>query len=91
MEAVISQILLPRISGGRIVSTEVIIANNLIRKLILEAKANEIPVNMEGSKLEGMNVMEQALAELVKRNLVTEEDALLRSSNPIKLKKFLTY
>lgn len=91
LEAVISQLLLPRIGGGRIVATEVIMANNLIRKLILEAKAYEIPVNMEGSKLEGMNTMEQALAELVKRKLVTEEDALLRSSNPVQLKKFLAY
>jgi twitching motility protein PilT len=80
---------LPRIGGGRIVATEVIIANNLIRRLILEEKSSEIPVNMEGSQLEGMNTMEQTLADLVNKKFITGEDALLRSSNPVRLKKFL--
>lgn len=89
LEAVISQKLLPRIGGGRVVATEVIVANNLIRRLILEAKSYDIPVNMEGSRLEGMVTMEQALAELVNKKLVTKEEASLRCNDPVRLKKFL--
>jgi hypothetical protein len=32
--------------------------------------------------------MEQALAKLVSRNIVTMEEALMKSSNPLKLKQF---
>jgi hypothetical protein len=33
--------------------------------------------------------MDQALANLVKRNIVTREDAMMRSSNPAKLDELL--
>jgi Tfp pilus assembly ATPase PilU len=39
------------------------------------------------SKEEGMQTMEQALAELVSRNIVSMEEALMKSSNPLKLKQ----
>jgi twitching motility protein PilT len=89
VEAIMSQILLPRIGGGRIVAVETIIANSVIRKLIREEKSYEIPANIEMSKLVGMQTMEQALASLVRQNMVTREEALQRSSNPIKLMQFL--
>ncbi len=91
LEAVISQKLLPRIGGGRILAPEVIVANNLIKRLILEAKSDEISINMEGSTLEGMVTMEQSLADLVNKKLITLDDAILRSNNPVKLKRFLEY
>ena len=37
------------------------------------------------SKEEGMQTMDQALADLVRRNVVTLEEALIKSSNPVKL------
>ena len=39
-------------------------------------------------KEEGMQTMEQALAKLVTRNIVSMEEALSKSSNPSKLKQF---
>ncbi len=72
-------------------AAEVIVSNNLIKRLILESKTDEISVNMEGSNLEGMVTMEQSLADLVNRKMVTLDEALLRTSNPVKLKKFLEY
>ena len=40
-------------------------------------------------KLEGMQTLDQALADLVKRNIVDQEEALLKSSNPVKLKQLI--
>ena len=42
-------------------------------------------------KLEGMQTLDQALADLVLRNLVTREEAMMRSSNPAKLDELLSY
>jgi len=89
IEAVISQTLLPRIDGGRIAAFEIMLANDTIRSKIREAKAFEIPITIEVSTPEGMRTLDQALADLVKRKVVKLEDALIKSSNPGKLKRFL--
>ncbi len=89
IEAVISQALLPRVDGGRIAAFEIMLANSVIRRLIRDEKLHEIHPNMEMGKLEGARVLDQDLAVLVSRNIVTLEDALLKSSNPAKLQKIL--
>jgi len=89
IEVVISQALLPRIDGGRIAAFEIMLANHTIRKYIREEKIFEIPVSIEVGTPEGMQTLDQALADLVKRNIVTLEEALLRSSNPVKLQQSL--
>lgn len=89
IEAVISQALLPRIDGGRIAAFEIMLASDTIRTKIREAKVFEIPVTIEVSTPEGMQTLDQALANLVKRKVVKLEDALIKSSNPVKLQRFL--
>ena len=89
IEAVISQTLLPRIEGGRIAAFEIMLATSVIRRLIRDEKVYEIHPNIEMGKLEGAQTLEQALADLVKRDIVTLEEALLRSSNPTKLQQSL--
>ena len=89
IEAAISQALLPRIGGGRIAAFEIMLANHVIRKYIREEKTFEIPVSIEVSTPEGMQTMDQALADLVKKDMVTLEEAIMRSSNPVKLQQSL--
>jgi twitching motility protein PilT len=89
LEAVISQALLPRIDGGRVAAFEIMLASHTIRKYIRDEKVFEIPVTMEVSTPEGMQTLDQALTDLVRRNTVTLEDALMKSSNPAKLQRFL--
>ena len=88
MEAILSQTLLRRIDGGRIAALEILVGNSAIRNIIRENRILEVARNMEiSSKEEGMQTMEQALAKLVSRNIVTMEEALMKSSNPLKLKQ----
>jgi len=89
VEAVISQALLPRVDGGRVAAFEIMLASHTIRKYIRDEKVFEIPVTIEVSTPEGMQTLDQALTDLVKRNIVTLEDALTKSSNPAKLQRFL--
>ncbi|MGB2856860.1 MAG: type IV pilus twitching motility protein PilT [Dehalococcoidia bacterium] len=89
IEAVISQALLPRIDGGRIAAFEIMLASATIKTKIREAKAFEIPVTIEVSTPEGMQTLDQSLADLVKKKLVKLEDALIKSTNPVKLHRFL--
>jgi len=89
IEAIVSQALLPRIDGGRIAAFEIMLASHTIRKYIRDGKVFEIPVTMEVSTPEGMQTLDQALASLVKRKIVTPEEALLKSGDPAKLQKLL--
>jgi twitching motility protein PilT len=44
---------------------------------------------MQLSSKEGMQTLDQALAKLVKSQLVSQENALMKSSNPAQLLKLL--
>jgi len=88
IEAILSQTLLQRIGGGRIAACEIMVGNSAIRNMIREDRLLELPRNMEvSSKEEGMQTMDQALADLVSRNVVTLEEALTKSNNTVKLKQ----
>ena len=89
IEAVLSQVLLTRIGGGRIAAFEILLATPGIRRLIREGKIFEIPTNLEHGALEGKQSMDQALADLVKRNIVAREEAMMKSSNSAKLIELL--
>lgn len=89
IEAVISQALLRRIGGGRTAAFEIMLASDTIKTKIREAKVFEIPVTIEVSTPEGMQTLDQALADLVKRGIIKLEDALAKSRNPVRLRRFL--
>ena len=87
IEAVLSQTLLSCIDGGRVAAFEIMVATNLIRKLIREEKIFEISSSMKMGGREGAQTMDQALTELIKQNRVTLADAMMKSSNPDELQK----
>jgi twitching motility protein PilT len=89
IEAILSQTLLPCIGGGRVAAFEVMLANGVIRRLIREEKIHEISASMEMGKLEGMHTLDQALAELVRSGIVAKEEAVRKTSSPVKLAKLI--
>jgi len=89
IEAVLSQTLLPRIGGGRVAAFEIMIATYVVKRLIREEKIYEIPANMELGSREGMQTLDQALADLVRSGIVTQEEAVMKTSNPVKLNELL--
>ena len=89
IEAVISQALLPRIDGGQTAAFEIMLASHTIRKYIRDEKVFEIPVTMEVSTPEGMQTLDQALAELVRQKTIAVEDAMMKSRDPAKLQRLL--
>lgn len=89
IEAVLAQTLLPRIDGGRVAAFEIMLANSVIRRLIREEKIYEIPANIEMGILEGMQTLDQALADLVRSGIVSQEEAMMKSNDPRKLNELL--
>jgi twitching motility protein PilT len=89
IDAVLSQMLLTRIGGGRVAAFEILLATKGIRQLIREGRIFDIAANLEAGNSEGKQSMYQALAHLVMRNVVTREEAMMKSSDPVKLNDML--
>lgn len=86
---IISQRLLPRIKGGFIPVSEVMICNPAVATLIRENKVHEIPAVIETSSREGMISHDRALADLVRAKEISLNDAANYSLNPTELKNLL--
>ncbi|TSC78676.1 MAG: pilus retraction protein PilT [Parcubacteria group bacterium Gr01-1014_33] len=84
--AIISQRLIPRISGGLIPAVEVMFSTSAIRNLIREAKAHEIDLVIETGSGQGMISLNRSLADLVRQGEITAENAALYSLSPHELK-----
>jgi twitching motility protein PilT len=90
LEGVMSQALIPKIGGGRVMSLEIMVPNPAIRNLIREDKVHQIYSQMQvGQDKFGMLTMNQSLYSLVSRKLITLDDAIGRSSDPDELRQMI--
>jgi twitching motility protein PilT len=90
IEGVVCQALLPKVGGGRIVALEIMVPTPAIRNLIREDKVHQIYSAMQtGQEKLGMQTMNQSLATLYQRRLVTLETALNASSNKEELQEMI--
>ena len=76
LKAVISQRLLPKVGGGRVVAIEIMINSPLIKDLIFKGKVHEIKEIMQKSKEAGMQTFDMALFDLYESGTITYEDAM---------------
>ena len=79
LKGVISQTLLKRKGGGRIAAYEVLVGIPAISNLVREGKTFQIPSVMQTSRKVGMVMLNDALLDLVKRDLVTVDDAYVKT------------
>jgi twitching motility protein PilT len=91
LEGVLCQSLIPRSNGpGRAKSLEVMVPNPAIRNLIREDKIHQIYSQMQiGQDKFGMQTMNQSLASLYARRMISLEDAMGRSSDTEELKTMI--
>jgi twitching motility protein PilT len=86
LQAVVTQALLPTADGnGRVAALEILLPDDAVRNLIRQAKVEQVYSIMQTNTARGMQTMEQALADLASRRVVSLEDALTRSSRPDQL------
>ncbi len=92
LEGVLCQQLLPKVGGkGRVMAMEILVPNPAIRNLIREDKLHQIYSQMQMGQIKsGMQTMNQALAGLLQRRLISLEDAMIFSPDPEELKQLLS-
>ncbi|MFH1857812.1 MAG: type IV pilus twitching motility protein PilT [Candidatus Omnitrophota bacterium] len=90
--AVLSQQLIPMAQGkGRILATEVMVANHAVRSLVRESKAHQIYSVIQTGSREGMRTMNQALLELYSSKMITHEEAISRTTEPEELEQLIQH
>lgn len=75
--------------GGRVCSTELLIANPAVRNCIREGKTNQIKTLIQTGVNVGMHTMEQSLAGFVKNRVLTMDTALTYAYDPKDLQRVL--
>jgi twitching motility protein PilT len=74
--AVISQVLVPRKGGGRVAAFEVMLMTPAVANLIRKNETAKIQSTIQTSRRLGMITLDDSLLDLVRRDLITPEDAL---------------
>jgi len=82
LQAVISQALLKKTGGGRIASHEIMMATPAIRNLIREDKVAQMYSAIQTGGSVGMQTLDQNLANLLSKGLITKEIARSKAKSP---------
>ena len=83
IQAVISQVLLPRKEGGgRVAAFEIMLMTTAIANLIRKNETNKIPSTIQTSRRMGMVTLDDALYDLVKLQQISRETALDAAQDP---------
>lgn len=86
---IFSQRLIKSISGGRVPAYELLINNNAVSNLIREGRIAEIDSFIETSSDQGMISINRSLSELVRKGIISVEDAYTHSPKSKALERML--
>src|SRR5919202_4759180 len=87
-QGIITQTLIPSKDGqGRVVACEGLVPTPGVRNLIREAKNHQIYSALQTGGKYGMQTMDAALVDLVRRGAITEAEAEKRSNNTDELRR----
>jgi twitching motility protein PilT len=90
LQGIVTQQLLPTSDGqGRICACEVLVPTPAVRNLIREGKTHQIYSALQTGGAHGMQTMDAALADLVRRQKISRELAESRSSAPEELRRLM--
>jgi twitching motility protein PilT len=86
LEGVVTQALLPTADGtGRVPALEILFPDDAVRNLVRQAKVEQVYSVMQTGTARGMQTMEQSLADLTLRGVISIDVAMSRSSRPEQL------
>jgi twitching motility protein PilT len=91
LQGIVAQQLLPTADGnGRVVAVEILVATPGIKNLIREGKTHQIYTAIQTGQKYGMQTLDMALADLVKRGWISYETAYEKAQDPASLKQLVT-
>jgi len=90
LKAVVSQTLFKRVDiKGRVAALEILICTPAVRNLIRDAKTYQIPSTMQTGKKYGMQILDDAIMEVLQKGMVSPDAAYTNSIDKTKFLPFL--
>ena len=90
LQGIVTQNLVPTADHiGRVAALEILLPDDAVRNLIRQGKVEQIYSVMQTSTSRGMQTMEQSLADLILRGVITREAAFTRTTKPEGLQSLL--
>lgn len=87
LRAIVSQQLIPSVTGGLVPAFEIMTVNSAIRTMIREEKTHQIETVIQSS--EGMQTMDSCIFRLYKNGIISQENAVTYAYNPDLMSKRL--
>ena len=87
LKAVVSQQLIPKVGGGRVLAAEVMIVNPAIKNLIREGKTPQIANTLATTADLGAVTMDRALQNLVRSRTIMAANAIEAAHDPEMMRK----
>lgn len=89
LQAVVSQQLLPGLQTGLLPAFEIMLVNSAIRNMIREGKTPQIDGVIQMNASQGMITMDMSLAALLRKGLISRDEALFHAVNQDALQRYL--
>jgi twitching motility protein PilT len=89
IEGIICQTLVRKIGGGRVAALEIMVGTQAARYLIRDGKTHQLHSTMQAGTKDGMQILDQALANLVNNRIITKEEAIFNCTEIEQLQTYL--
>ena len=92
VRAIIAQTLFKRVDKkGRVVALEILICTPAVRNLIRENKTYQIPSMIQTGKKYGMQLLDDAIMELVEKRIISADDAYAKANEKARFRPLLKH
>ncbi|WP_258935059.1 type IV pilus twitching motility protein PilT [Nesterenkonia pannonica] len=75
LKGVVCQTLVPKIGGGRVAATEILVMTNAVANLVREGQMHQLPGVLQSGAAHGMHTYDQHFIKLVEAGAITVRDA----------------
>ena len=82
LQAVVAQVLVPKVGGGRVAAHEILLATPAVRNLVREGKVAQLYSAMQTGGALGMQTLDSCLQGLVRQGLISREAARANARSP---------
>jgi len=89
LKTVVTQQLLPTISGGLVPAFEIMHLNNAVRSMVRESRIHQIDSVIQTSAAEGMIAMDESILRLCKAGTISKETAVRSAMVPEQMQRKL--
>jgi twitching motility protein PilT len=82
LRGIVSQTLIPNKDGSKMeLAYEILVNTSACGNLIRDGRSFQLPSILQTGKKQGMCLMDESIAELVRQGKITKEEALTRAAN----------